>query len=81
YTGHGSKSGLKKAASKRKSNRVASKSRKAASKAVANYTVKKGDSLTKLARRYNVSVTDLRKWNGRKKGKTLLAGQRLKIRK
>lgn len=30
------------------------------------YTVKRGDNLTEIANKYNVSVTDLKKWNGLK---------------
>ncbi|MGH8557875.1 MAG: LysM peptidoglycan-binding domain-containing protein [Methylococcales bacterium] len=45
-----------------------------------NYTVRKGDSLSKVARRYKVSLTDLRKWNALKKSKSLISGQKLKVR-
>ncbi len=44
-----------------------------------SYTVRKGDNLTKLARDYNLSVAQLRAWNGlESEGVTL--GQRLVLR-
>jgi membrane-bound lytic murein transglycosylase D len=43
------------------------------------HVVKKGESLGKISNKYNVSVTDIKKWNGLKKS-TLYAGQRLKIK-
>lgn len=43
------------------------------------YTVRKGDSLSKLARRFNVSVTDLQKWNKPKVGKFLIPGQTIQV--
>ncbi len=54
--------------------------KKRASYGFRSHTVKKGDSLSKLARRYKVSVADLRKWNTRKNGKSLLLGQKIKVR-
>ncbi|MCI0666771.1 MAG: LysM peptidoglycan-binding domain-containing protein, partial [Methylococcaceae bacterium] len=54
-------------------------SRKSASYGFRSYTVKKGDSLTKLARRFKVSVADLRKWNKPRTGKILIPGQRIKV--
>lgn len=43
------------------------------------YTVRKGDSLSRIARRFNVSVADLRKWNKPKLGKYLIPGQKIKV--
>jgi len=43
-----------------------------------HYRVRKGDSLSRIAQRFNVSVADLRKWN-RLQGKYLQPGQRLKL--
>ena len=43
-----------------------------------HYRVRKGDSLSRIAQRFNVSVADLRKWNGLQ-GKYLQPGQRLKL--
>ncbi|MDR1678507.1 MAG: transglycosylase SLT domain-containing protein [Prevotellaceae bacterium] len=44
------------------------------------YRVRKGDNLGSIARRYGVSVSNLRRWNGIK-GNKIVAGQRLIIRK
>jgi membrane-bound lytic murein transglycosylase D len=44
------------------------------------YTVRKGDSLFLISRKFNVSVADLRSWNGLSGKKYLQPGQRLKIR-
>lgn len=44
------------------------------------YTVKKGDSLSKIAKKYDVSVNDLIKWN-KLKGNAIRQGQKLKIKK
>ncbi|MFC1602807.1 LysM peptidoglycan-binding domain-containing protein [Pseudomonadota bacterium] len=43
-----------------------------------NYRVRKGDSLSRIASRFNVSVTELRKWN-RLPSKYLQPGQRIKL--
>ncbi len=45
---------------------------------VVYYTVEKGDALSTIAHRYNVSVHDLMRWN-RLKSATIYPGQRLKI--
>ena len=42
-----------------------------------NYTVRKGDSLSLISRKFNVTVTSLRKWNSL--GKYLRPGQKLKV--
>jgi len=42
------------------------------------YTVRNGDSLSRIASRYSVSVDDLHRWN-KIKGKYLQPGQRLKL--
>lgn len=42
-----------------------------------NYTVRKGDSLALISRKFNVSVNSLRKWNSL--GKYLQPGQKLKV--
>ncbi|MDD1614473.1 MAG: LysM peptidoglycan-binding domain-containing protein, partial [Methylococcaceae bacterium] len=44
-----------------------------------SYTVGKGDSLTQISRKFNVSVADLRKSNAATLVKGLLPGQRLKV--
>ena len=43
-----------------------------------NYKVKKGDSLSEIAERYHVSISELKKWNGLKSN-SINAGQTLKI--
>ena len=41
------------------------------------YTVRKGDSLYRIADRFNISVADIKRWN--KVGKYLQPGQKLKL--
>lgn len=43
------------------------------------YTVRKGDSLSRIAGRFKVSVKSLRRWNGLSGNKYLQPGQRLKL--
>jgi membrane-bound lytic murein transglycosylase D len=43
------------------------------------YKVKKGDNIGAIADRYNVSVSDIRRWN-QIKGNKIIAGQKLKIK-
>lgn len=43
------------------------------------YTVGKGDSLTQIARKFNISITDLRKSNADVLAKGLRPGQKLKV--
>lgn len=43
------------------------------------YTVRSGDSLYGISRKYNVAVSDLRRWNDLPKDKLLQPGQRLKL--
>jgi len=45
----------------------------------ARYTVDKGDTLSKIARKYSVTVADLRKWNDLKND-ALQVGQVLQLR-
>ena len=44
-----------------------------------SYTVRNGDSLYLISRRFSVSINELRRWNELKKGKYLQPGQRLKV--
>jgi peptidoglycan lytic transglycosylase D len=44
-----------------------------------NYTVRQGDSLFLISQKYNVSVTDLKSWNGLDRQKYLRPGQKLKL--
>jgi membrane-bound lytic murein transglycosylase D len=43
-----------------------------------SYTVRNGDSLSRIASRYSVSVSDLHRWNSIK-GKYLQPGQKLRL--
>ncbi|MEX0385622.1 LysM peptidoglycan-binding domain-containing protein [Spiribacter onubensis] len=43
------------------------------------YSVREGDSLHRIARRFNVSVSDLRRWNGLREGVYLQPGQALRM--
>jgi membrane-bound lytic murein transglycosylase D len=44
-----------------------------------HYTVRRGDSLSRIASRFRVTVSELRKWNGLTAGRYLQPGQRLKL--
>ncbi|MBU1192772.1 MAG: LysM peptidoglycan-binding domain-containing protein [Gammaproteobacteria bacterium] len=44
-----------------------------------HYTVRKGDSLIQISRRYRVAVNDLLKWNGLKTDDYIRPGQKLKL--
>ncbi len=44
-----------------------------------HYTVRRGDTLTGIARRYSCSVTDIKKWN-KLNSTRIMAGQKLKIK-
>ncbi len=44
-----------------------------------SYTVRKGDSLFLISRKFKVSIADLRAWNTLPKGKYLQPGQRLRL--
>ncbi len=43
------------------------------------YTVRSGDSLYRISKRYNVAVSDLRRWNKLPEGKLLHPGQQLTL--
>jgi membrane-bound lytic murein transglycosylase D len=45
-----------------------------------NYTVRSGDSLYRIARKFNVNITDLQRWNNLDKTRYLQPGQSLKVR-
>lgn len=53
---------------------------KQATSSVKTHTVKKGETLSSISRKYGCSVNDLKKWNGLK-GNTVQVGQKLKIKK
>ena len=66
-----------------KSTNTSSKSSttKSASKStVKTHTVKKGETLSSISRKYGCTVNDLKKWNGLKSN-TVRVGQKLKIKK
>ncbi len=44
-----------------------------------NYRVRKGDSLARIASKFNLSVSDITNWNAIKKQKYIHPGQRLKL--
>ena len=55
-------------------------SNKKASSNVKTHTVKKGETLSSISRKYGCTVNDLKKWNGLKSN-TVKVGQKLKIKK
>ncbi|TRW94355.1 lytic transglycosylase [Candidatus Methylobacter oryzae] len=44
-----------------------------------SYTVKQGDSLAQISRKFNVSIADLRKWNSPAVSNSLTPGKKLKV--
>jgi len=44
-----------------------------------SYTVRNGDSLYRISRKFSVSISDLRRWNNLTEGKYLRPGQHLKL--
>jgi membrane-bound lytic murein transglycosylase D len=44
-----------------------------------SYTVRKGDSLSLISQKFNVSINDLKEWNSLEQQKYLKPGQRLKL--
>jgi len=44
-----------------------------------SYTVKQGDSLAQISRKFNVSIADLRKWNPPTISNALTPGKKLKV--
>lgn len=44
-----------------------------------SYTVRSGDSLYRISRKFSVSINELRRWNELPKGKHLQPGQRLRV--
>ncbi len=54
------------------------KATKQSSARTATYTVRRGDNLTEISRRYGVSIGEVKDWNNLRSGK-ILVGQKLKI--
>ena len=53
---------------------------KQATPAVKTHTVKKGETLSSISRKYGCTVNDIKKWNNLKSN-TVMVGQKLKIKK
>ena len=53
---------------------------KQANATVRTHTVKRGETLSSIARKYHCTVKDIKKWNGLKRD-NVQAGQKLKIKK
>jgi membrane-bound lytic murein transglycosylase D len=60
--------------------RMASADEPARTQRLVNYLVKPGDTLWKIARRYNVEINNLRNWNGLGKNEGIRPGDRLKLK-
>ncbi len=58
-------------------NVTAAKSRHSQGAQQVSYTVRKGDTLTNIANRFNLSVNDIRRWNGNTA--VITPGQRIKL--
>ena len=43
------------------------------------YKVRKGDSFSRIASKFNVTITDIERWNSLKREKYLQPGQELKL--
>ena len=56
---------------------VASKSRATAGAQQVSYTVRKGDTLSNIASRFNLNVNDIRRWNGN--SAVITPGQRINL--
>ena len=48
---------------------------------IIQYKIKRGDTLTSIASKYDVSVTNLQKWNSLRSQDQIYQGQRIKIKK
>lgn len=60
-------------------NRQLEKEKGASAKGGTTYKVKRGDQLASIARKHDVTVNEIKKWNNLK-GNKIVAGQKLKIR-
>lgn len=62
------------------SNKSSSSKNTSSKPTVRTHTVKKGETLSSISKKYGCTTNDLRKWNGIK-GNTIHVGQKLKIKK
>ncbi|KAB1438999.1 LysM peptidoglycan-binding domain-containing protein [Pseudodesulfovibrio senegalensis] len=58
---------------------AAKKAESAKAAQLVRYKVRRGDTLSKIARRFGVRISDLRRWNSLNRKGTIYAGQRLKV--
>ncbi len=65
--------------SAKKKTKVVTKSSRKTTTTLAKYRIKKGDTLSSIARKHHTSVTKIRKANGMKKGTTLRLGRTVKV--
>lgn len=66
-------------AGKQQQTTIASSAKESAAQRSISYTVKQGDSLAQISRKFNVSIADLRKWNSPEVAKSLTPGKKLKV--
>ncbi|WP_147819134.1 LysM peptidoglycan-binding domain-containing protein [Salidesulfovibrio onnuriiensis] len=59
--------------------RTAAKQAEQTKEQLVRYQVRRGDTLSKIAKRFSVRVSDLRRWNNLNSRGTIYAGQRLKV--
>ncbi|WP_218352893.1 LysM peptidoglycan-binding domain-containing protein [Alteromonas lipotrueiana] len=59
--------------------KISSTQRKDAIIKTLTYTVRRGDSLSRIANKFNVKINDIRKWNEIQKQRYLQPGQKLKL--
>ncbi len=58
---------------------AAKKAENAKTAQLVRYKVRRGDTLSKIARRFGVRISDLRRWNGLNRKGTIYTGQRIKV--
>lgn len=69
-----------KPASKQKQDESAGRAAKSSAAKVKHYTVKRGDTLYSIARKFEVDVEDIQRWNAMKRHSTIQPGTRLTLR-
>jgi cell wall-associated NlpC family hydrolase len=65
--------------SSKKKKKVVKRNSRKTTTTLAKYRIKKGDTLSSIARKHHTSVTKIRKANGMKKGTTLRLGRTVKV--